>query len=58
MGYTFPSKAQKFIHVLPDAKDLENIFKTDLAIVSDGNDFLGKLLKIKLKWDKKLEKLD
>ncbi len=49
LGYTFPSKKQKFIHVLPDGKDLDNIFKTDLAIISDGNDFMEKLLKVKIK---------
>jgi acetolactate synthase-1/2/3 large subunit len=49
LGYTFPSKKQKFIHVLPDGKDLENIFKTDLGIISDGNDFMEKLLKVKIK---------
>ena len=49
LGYTFPSKKQKFIHVLPDGKDLENIFKTDHGIISDGNDFMEKLLKVKIK---------
>ncbi len=49
LGYIFPSKKQKFIHVLPDGKDLENIFKTDLGIISDGNDFMEKLLKVKIK---------
>ena len=48
LGYTFPSKKQKFIHVLPDGKDLENIFKTDHGIISDGNDFMEKLLKVKI----------
>ncbi len=44
MGYTFPHEKQKFIHVLPDADALEKLFKTDISIVSDGNEFLKKLL--------------
>ena len=47
LGYTFPSEKQKFIHVLPDGTALENIFKTEIAIISDGNDFMEKLIKIK-----------
>ena len=49
MGYTFPNVTQKFIHILPDANALGKLFKTDLAIVSDGNNFLKKLLDVETK---------
>ena len=48
LGYTFPSEKQKFIHVLPDGHYLGEIFKTDLGIISDSNNFLEQLLKIKI----------
>ena len=43
MGYTFPTKTQKFIHVLPDKDGLNKLFRTDIAVVSSGENFLQKL---------------
>jgi acetolactate synthase-1/2/3 large subunit len=46
MAYKFPSPKQKFIHVLPDPNSIGKIFRTDLSIVADGEDFLEQLSKI------------
>ena len=43
MAYKFPSSTQKFIHVLPDPNSIGKIFRTDLSIVSDGENFLEQL---------------
>jgi acetolactate synthase-1/2/3 large subunit len=46
MAYKFPSPKQKFIHVLPDPNSIGKIFRTDLSIVADGENFLEQLSKI------------
>ena len=33
---------------MPDGDALNSIFKTDMSIISDGNDFMEKLIKIKI----------
>ena len=43
MGYTFPSDTQKFIHVLPEKNFFNKLFKTDVSIISKGENFLNKL---------------
>lgn len=43
MAYKFPSLTQKFIHVLPDSNSIGKIFRTDLSIVADGENFLEQL---------------
>ena len=43
MSYKFPSPKQKFIHVLPDPNSIGKIFRTDLSIVADGENFLEQL---------------
>ncbi len=43
MAYKFPSPKQKFIHVLPDPNSVGKIFRTDLSIVADGENFLEQL---------------
>ena len=43
MAYKFPSSTQKFIHVLPDPNSIGKIFRTDLSIVADGENFLEQL---------------
>jgi len=43
MAYKFPSPKQKFIHVLPDPNSIGKIFRTDLSIVADGENFLEQL---------------
>ena len=43
MAYKFPSPKQKFIHVLPDPNSIGKVFRTDLSIVADGENFLEQL---------------
>ena len=43
MAYKFPSSTQKFIHVLPDPDSVGKIFRTDLSIVADSENFLEQL---------------
>ena len=43
MAYKFPSSTQKFIHVLPDPNSIGKIFRTDLSVVADGENFLEQL---------------
>ena len=43
MAYKFPSSTQKFIHVLPDPNSIGKIFRTDLSIVADSENFLEQL---------------
>ena len=43
MAYKFPSLTQQFIHVLPDSNSIGKIFRTDLSIVADGENFLEQL---------------
>ena len=46
MSYTFPAKHQKFVHVLPELKSLNKLFKADISIVSNGEYFLDSLNKV------------
>ena len=45
MGYKFPSSKQTFIHVLPDPNSIGKIFRTDMGIVADSENFLEQLSK-------------
>ncbi len=44
MAYKFPSSSQTFIHVLPDPNSIGKIFRTDMSIVADSENFLEQLL--------------
>jgi acetolactate synthase-1/2/3 large subunit len=39
MAYKFPASDQVFIHVLPDPNSIGKIFRTDLSIVADSENF-------------------
>ena len=43
MAYKFPSSDQTFIHVLPDPNTIGKIFRTDMSIVADSENFLEQL---------------
>jgi acetolactate synthase-1/2/3 large subunit len=43
MAYKFPSSKQKFIHVIPDPNTIGKIFRTDMGIVADSDNFLEQL---------------
>ena len=45
IGYKFPSPKQTFIHVIPDPNTIGKIFRTDIGIVADSENFLEQLLK-------------
>ena len=45
MAYKFPSSKQTFIHVIPDPNIIGKIFRTDLGIVADSENFLDQLSK-------------
>ena len=45
MAYKFPSSKQMFIHVIPDPNTIGKIFRTDMGIVSDSENFLDQLSK-------------
>ncbi len=45
MAYKFPSSKQKFIHVIPDPNTIGKIFRTDMGIVADSENFLEQLSK-------------
>ncbi len=44
MAYKFPSSKQTFIHVIPDPNTIGKIFRTDMGIVADSENFLEQLL--------------
>ncbi len=46
MAYKFPSSKQTFIHVIPDPNTIGKIFRTDMGIVADSENFLEQLSKI------------
>ena len=43
MAYKFPSSKQMFIHVIPDPNIIGKIFRTDMGIVADSENFLEQL---------------
>ena len=43
MAYKFPSSKQIFIHVIPDPNTIGKIFRTDMGIVADSENFLEQL---------------
>ncbi len=43
MAYKFPSSKQTFIHVIPDPNIIGKIFRTDMGIVADSENFLEQL---------------
>ncbi len=43
MAYKFPSLKQVFIHVIPDPNTIGKIFRTDMGIVADSENFLEQL---------------
>ena len=43
MAYKFPSSKQTFIHVIPDPNTIGKIFRTDMGIVADSENFLEQL---------------
>ena len=45
MAYKFPSSNQTFIHVIPDPNTIGKIFRTDMGIVADSENFLDQLSK-------------
>jgi len=45
MAYKFPSSKQTFIHVIPDPNTIGKIFRTDMGIVADSENFLDQLSK-------------
>ncbi len=45
MAYKFPSSKQTFIHVIPDPNTIGKIFRTDMGIVADSENFLEQLSK-------------
>ena len=45
MAYKFPSSKQIFIHVIPDPNTIGKIFRTDMGIVADSENFLDQLSK-------------
>ena len=45
MAYKFPSSNQTFIHVIPDPNTIGKIFRTDMGIVADSENFLEQLSK-------------
>ncbi len=45
MAYKFPSSKQRFIHVIPDPNTIGKIFRTDMGIVADSENFLEQLSK-------------
>ena len=45
MAYKFPSPKQTFIHVIPDPNTIGKIFRTDMGIVADSENFLEQLSK-------------
>ena len=45
MAYKFPSSKQMFIHVIPDPNTIGKIFRTDMGIVADSENFLDQLSK-------------
>ena len=46
MAYKFPSPKQTFIHVIPDPNTIGKIFRTDMGIVADSENFLDQLSKV------------
>ena len=46
MAYKFPSSKQMFIHVIPDPNTIGKIFRTDMGIVADSENFLDQLSKV------------
>ena len=46
MAYKFPSSKQTFIHVIPDPNTIGKIFRTDMGIVADSENFLDQLSKV------------
>ncbi len=44
MAYKFPSSKQMFIHVIPDPNTIGKIFRTNMGIVADSENFLEQLL--------------
>ena len=49
MAYKFPSVDQTFIHVLPDPNTIGKIFRTDMSIVADSENFLEQLSNLESK---------
>ncbi len=45
MAYKFPSSKQTFIHVIPDPNTIGKIFRTDMGIVAESENFLEQLSK-------------
>ena len=43
MAYKFPSSKQTFIHVIPDPNTIGKIFRTDMGIVAESENFLEQL---------------
>ena len=43
MAYKFPSSKQMFVHVIPDPNTIGKIFRTDMGIVADSENFLEQL---------------
>ena len=43
MAYKFPSSKQIFIHVIPDPNTIGKIFRTDMGMVADSENFLEQL---------------
>ncbi len=43
LAYKFPSSKQTFIHVIPDPNTIGKIFRTDMGIVADSENFLEQL---------------
>ncbi len=43
MAYKFPSSKQIFIHVIPDPNTIGKIFRTEMGIVADSENFLEQL---------------
>ena len=43
MAYKFPSSKQMFIHVIPDPNTIGKIFRTDMGIVAESENFLEQL---------------
>ena len=48
MAYKFPSSKQMFIHVIPDPNTIGKIFRTDMGIVADSENFLEQLSKFSI----------
>ena len=46
MAYKFPSSKQMFVHVIPDPNTIGKIFRTDMGIVADSENFLDQLSKV------------